>query len=760
MTKARQLWGGTEIFGAALDSFENHFTISTFSHVNIGCEHKLNSTSLIELGLNDIQIKRLLDGLAVDLGKDFRLLDVQSLSPQKLLSFAGGRFSNGVYLWILFENLIRTHNSDCSQGHSEYVDTERSSNTLKDIPLEELHLSARTLNILKREQIPSLFALKEYSREGLLQLRNMGITSVEEIEVLLHRRGLRQEFKRNPPLESQFNSEMPLSELNLSRRTFNALKNSRVTKLGQLMKLSREDILDIRQLGEKSNAEIVAVQNKFEAKHLATNNASISDANGLDNNLTWGKEQLFDEVENMRASYGNLLEIVVNQLSLEAFDYTSRTIISGYMQGDPISLGEILKLLVKSLAETEDESEITLIIKFLFDLVGVVSKYLEISKSCKLSVANREALIEYEEDYPNESVDLLEIDNATSSILGLNPTDNIKLLGARTLFDLSDLLTNYLITDETRWQALDELRKFFDRYRAFPNILGLLIAIGRCSDNKRQEVLDFFQRYLSATGRPFSERDTLIIRLRIEKLTLDQIGASVGLTRERIRQIIKKTSPNADEVIDYLITEKKNSQLVNYEASLNGFIDEYGAVYLSELAILLDMESGQVSQNLPKYFHKFVIDKSVPSDVTSEWSRERVAAAIRKAGTYYFPLKTTDYEYLLEIGEVDGPSVPFIYNRFGSWSAMCIESGVESAPSRRIEYVRSWSEEELISFVQRFILSDGTTGSGNGYDAWREAQPDHVPSGVLIRNQFGKWSVARRIALEGIRLKKGKVLKK
>jgi len=77
----------------------------------------------------------------------------------------------------------------------------------------------------------------------------------------------------------------------------------------------------------------------------------------------------------------------------------------------------------------------------------------------------------------------------------------------------------------------------------------------------------------------------------------------------------------------------------------------------------------------------------------------------------------------------------------------------------RGEYVVLWNEGELISFLQRYLLEEGTTGTASGYDEWREQQHDHVPSGVLIRNQFERWSDAKRIALEGFRISRGKAVR-
>lgn len=59
-----------------------------------------------------------------------------------------------------------------------------------DTPLEDLDLSVRAYNCVKAAKITSLTELVNYSKEELLNNRNFGIKSLQEIESILAERGL------------------------------------------------------------------------------------------------------------------------------------------------------------------------------------------------------------------------------------------------------------------------------------------------------------------------------------------------------------------------------------------------------------------------------------------------------------------------------------------------------------------------------------------------------------------------------------------
>ena len=77
----------------------------------------------------------------------------------------------------------------------EYPDEE---NPQSQIPIEELQLSVRAYNCLKRAQINTVADLLDYSQEDLLEIKNFGQKSAEEvIEALQKRLGITLAQEKN-----------------------------------------------------------------------------------------------------------------------------------------------------------------------------------------------------------------------------------------------------------------------------------------------------------------------------------------------------------------------------------------------------------------------------------------------------------------------------------------------------------------------------------------------------------------------------------
>jgi DNA-directed RNA polymerase subunit alpha len=113
------------------------------------------------------------------LEKDRLLLDIWtngSLTPQEALSQAANT------LVELF-NPLKDINLDTMK--EEYPDDEDPTS---QIPIEELQLSVRAYNCLKRAQINTVADLLDYSQEDLLEIKNFGQKSAEEVIEALQRR--------------------------------------------------------------------------------------------------------------------------------------------------------------------------------------------------------------------------------------------------------------------------------------------------------------------------------------------------------------------------------------------------------------------------------------------------------------------------------------------------------------------------------------------------------------------------------------------
>lgn len=115
--------------------------------------------------------------------KDRLILDIWtngSIQPREALSEASDIIAN---LFIPLKDL-----NELEAAHSDYQD---EVNPESQIPIEELQLSVRAYNCLKRAQINSVADLLEYSQEDLLEIKNFGLKSAEEvIEALQKRLGI------------------------------------------------------------------------------------------------------------------------------------------------------------------------------------------------------------------------------------------------------------------------------------------------------------------------------------------------------------------------------------------------------------------------------------------------------------------------------------------------------------------------------------------------------------------------------------------
>ena len=89
---------------------------------------------------------------------------------------------------------------------------------------------------------------------------------VQSANILIDQFALFQELqqeKRRPdkqglsagPVPSRI-FDMPIEQLELSQRTYNCLKRSQITKVGQILQMSENELLSLRNFGQKSLVEL------------------------------------------------------------------------------------------------------------------------------------------------------------------------------------------------------------------------------------------------------------------------------------------------------------------------------------------------------------------------------------------------------------------------------------------------------------------------------------------------------------------------
>ena len=135
-------------------------------------------------------------------------------------------------------------------------------------------------------------------------------------------------------------------------------------------------------------------------------------------------------------------------------------------------------------------------------------------------------------------------------------------------------------------------------------------------------------------------------------------------------------------------------------------------------------------------------------------TRERARGALQAANLMASPLTHNAYTALLRSGRIQGPSVARIVQLFGSWSAACSSVGVSSGEALRSNYERTWDEEQLFGFVERFLREPAHHGASHQFDLWRSTvnSTQKVPSLGTVRNILGgTWGDIRTATLRRMR---------
>lgn len=146
---------------------------------------------------------------------------------------------------------------------------------LLETPIGEFELSVRARNCLKKMNIQTLGDLLKLTEAELLSYKNFGETSLQEINALLQKRGLRlgqkpEEIdttalveappvpKVSVPAGSEALLAKPVSEMELSVRARRCLQRLSIDRLGELIQRTESELLATRNFGVTSLNEIKA----------------------------------------------------------------------------------------------------------------------------------------------------------------------------------------------------------------------------------------------------------------------------------------------------------------------------------------------------------------------------------------------------------------------------------------------------------------------------------------------------------------------
>ncbi|MBO4293207.1 MAG: hypothetical protein J5881_02315 [Clostridia bacterium] len=128
-------------------------------------------------------------------------------------------------------------------------------------PIEELNLSVRSYNALKKCGVKTLVELAKKKESELKKLDNFGAKSLAEINTILNALGLElkrdEKQKKHKIREKQeIGYDIKIEELGFSTRTYNTLKRGKANTFGDLINTTEDEFYNMWGFGRKAMNEI------------------------------------------------------------------------------------------------------------------------------------------------------------------------------------------------------------------------------------------------------------------------------------------------------------------------------------------------------------------------------------------------------------------------------------------------------------------------------------------------------------------------
>lgn len=263
---------------------------------------------------------------------------------------------------------------------------------------------------------------------------------------------------------------------------------------------------------------------------------------------------------------------------------------------------------------------------------------------------------------------------------------------------------------------------------------------------REQRIKDLANEKAERQKRP-SPRDEMILALASEGKTYQEIGLLLGLTRERVRQIVAKHDGRAPLEVRQERRKIEDEKSKQNSALVTRWLRDHPGATIVEIGLALGMSNGDVEGFVTHRVRHLVLVPEDRNDLRFKphrWTRAEILDAIRAAGDIESPLSYVRYDEIRAEHSINGPSAIRILQIFDTWSAACREAGVQHGRRMRGRYTRRWSADEMIDHLATF-LQQSTAGSLDSYNEW--SRENDAPGGQTIRNQFGSWREARGRAL-------------
>lgn len=230
-----------------------------------------------------------------------------------------------------------------------------------------------------------------------------------------------------------------------------------------------------------------------------------------------------------------------------------------------------------------------------------------------------------------------------------------------------------------------------------------------------------------------AERNALITQWAIDGMTQQEIGDRVGLSRERVRQILESNAGPSG-------TEMRRIRRKRAEARVLEMIREQEMSSAAEVAAATGVSEAMTRDILRG--NRGLLSHAGGGQ-SQQFTSDDLLNSLRQAASVLGePLSQSKYKSWRK-----SPSASVIVARFTSWNRACRTAGVEPQEAKR-SYEQQFDDDEILEWLRSYLIAPRSAGTMSGYDEWRHRSGFTAPSAATIRVRFGSWATAKSAALE------------
>jgi hypothetical protein len=228
--------------------------------------------------------------------------------------------------------------------------------------------------------------------------------------------------------------------------------------------------------------------------------------------------------------------------------------------------------------------------------------------------------------------------------------------------------------------------------------------------------------------------------------TLQEVGDTFGVTRERVRQILN----------DAGFGTRRGERAVAFKAKLKR---EHTDAVVEAFRRLSDVRRVAKELNLPHEFVKEIVEEHVPAgERRAGWKKPKpmysdaeliqfLQTASEALGGV---LTTTAYtEFARSRKTLDGrnwPTHQTHFNRFGSWRKALEAAGLAANPASAIAGCHLFEAGHCVDAVRAVGRELGKVPTASEYEAAARRSGGALPSQATVRNRCGTWNEVLRMA--------------